>query len=272
IDFLISDLAANVGVSDNPVVIYHHFGMDDRALTWWEPEDANTYYEAIESYNVIAIFHGHSHDANVYQWNGIDVYDVGTATQNEWAVVNITDDELMFGSLNQNGWQLLDIKSYSVNPPTAVVLTYDNFESGFGNYTDGGGDCSRYIYGTYAYKDSCAINIQDNSGVGSSFYHTSGIDVNTPGYEQIKVEFSYYGVGMNTGHDFWVEYYDGNDWNTVATYVCGTDFNNGSFYTDTVTIDSGTYDFPIDMKIRFQCSAGNNLDDVYIDDITVSAE
>jgi len=270
IDFLISDLADNVGISDNPVVIYHHFGMDDRALTWWEPEDANTYYEEIKNYNVIAIFHGHSHDANAYQWNGIDVYDVGTATNGEFAVVNITDDELIFGSVNRSGWQILDTKTFSVNPVT--VLTYDNFESDFGNYTDGGGDCSRYTGGTRAYKDSCAINIQDNSGTSSSFYHTTGIDVNTPGYSEIKVTFSFYAYSMNTGHDFWVEYFDGNDWNTVATYVCGTDFSNGSFYTKTVTIDSGSYDFPTDMKIRFQCSAGNNYDDVYIDDITVTGE
>jgi len=251
-------------------VIYHHFGLDERSLTWWEPEDVNTYYDAIENYNVIAIFHGHSHDLVTYQWNGIDVYEVGTALYGEWAVVNITDDELIFASLDQNGWQLLDTKSFSVNPIT--VLTYDDFESGFGNYTDGGRDCSRYTYGTYAYKNSCAIDIQDNAGVGSSFYHTNGIDVNTPGYEQIKVIFSFYAVGMDTGHDFWVEYFDGTNWNTVATYVCGTDFSNGSFYTTTVTIDSDSYDFPTDMKIRFQCSAAGNYDDVYIDDITVTGK
>jgi len=120
IDFLISDLAANVGISDNPVVIYHHFGFDDRAFTWWSTADANTYYDEIENYNVIAIFHGHSHDANIYQWNGIDVYDTGTATQGEWAVVNITDDELIFASIDENGWQLLKTKSFSVIPGKAT--------------------------------------------------------------------------------------------------------------------------------------------------------
>jgi len=77
---------------------------------------------------------------------------------------------------------------------------------------------------------------------------------------------------METGEDFWVEYYDGSNWNTVATYVSGTDFSNGSFYTKTVTIDSDSYNFPTDMKIRFQCSASANYDDVYIDDITVIGE
>ncbi|MCK4886177.1 MAG: hypothetical protein KAS96_02250, partial [Planctomycetes bacterium] len=181
----------------------------------------------------------------------------------------ICEDDLGADFITVSGVDFVDLMTQA-GVVSGTVLTYDNFESGFGNYTDGGGDCSRYTYGTRAYKDSCAINIQDNSGVASSFYHTTGIDVRS--YDEIRVSFAYYAYGMNTGHDFWVEYYDGNDWNTVATYVCGTDFSNYSFYTDTVTIDSGTYDFPIDMKIRFQCSAGNNYDDVYIDDITVIGE
>jgi hypothetical protein len=154
--------------------------------------------------------------------------------------------------------------------PTVTVLSYDDFESDFGNYTDGGGDCSRYTYGSRAYKDSCAINIQDNSGVASSFYHTNGIDVRS--YDKIKVAFAFYAYSMGTGHDFFVEYFDGNNWNTVATYVAGTDFSNDNFYTKTVIIDSDSYDFPTDMKIRFQCSAGGNYDDIYIDSIAVTGE
>ncbi|MCK4886882.1 MAG: family 16 glycosylhydrolase, partial [Planctomycetes bacterium] len=154
--------------------------------------------------------------------------------------------------------------------PAVTVLTYDDFESDFGNYTDGGDDCSRYTGGSRAYKDSCAINIQDDSGVASSFYHTSGIDVRS--YDRIKIAFAFYAYSMSTGHDFWVEYFDGNDWNTVATYVAGTDFSNDNFYTKTIIIDSDSYDFPIDMKIRFQCSAGSNYDDVYIDSIAVTGE
>jgi hypothetical protein len=154
--------------------------------------------------------------------------------------------------------------------PTVTVLSYDDFESDFGNYTDGGGDCSRYTSGSRAYKDSCAINIQDDSGVASSFYHTNGIDVRS--YDKIKVSFAFYAYSMGTGHDFLVEYFDGNNWNTVATYVAGTDFSNDNFYTKTVIIDSDSYDFPTDMKIRFQCSAGSNYDDIYIDSIAVTGE
>ena len=104
IDFLTADLAANVGISNNPAVIYHHFGMDPNSVNWWTDGDRDAYYEAIKNYRIIGIFHGHSHVLNVYQWRGIDVYDIGTGIKGEWAVVNITDAELIFASRNKYGW------------------------------------------------------------------------------------------------------------------------------------------------------------------------
>ena len=153
------------------------------------------------------------------------------------------------------------------------VLSYSDFESGWGIWTDGGGDCSRYTGGTYAYGGSAAIDIQDNSGTASSFYLTNGVDVHNPGYVQIDVEFYFYAVSMdNSNEDFWVQYYDGSSWNTVATFARSTDFDNNTFYVSTVTIDEVNYAFPSDMKIRFMCDASGNKDDVYIDDITITGK
>ncbi|UCD14400.1 MAG: DUF2341 domain-containing protein, partial [Thermoplasmatales archaeon] len=52
------------------------------------------------------------------------------------------------------------------------VLTYDDFEGAtfnWGNYTDGGADCLEYTGGIFAHQGSNAADIQDNSGVASSF-------------------------------------------------------------------------------------------------------
>lgn len=153
-----------------------------------------------------------------------------------------------------------------------ATLTYDDFESGWGNYTDGGGDCQR-ISTPYSHQGSYSADIQDNSGTASSFYHTSGIDVATDGYTQIKVEFWFQPVSMDkTTEDFWVQYYDGSNWHTVASYAKGIDFENNNFYFRTVIIDEANYYFPADMKIRFMCDASGNADDVYIDEIKVSAK
>jgi hypothetical protein len=101
---------------------------------------------------------------------------------------------------------------------------------------------------------------------------TSGEDVHTPGYVELKVEFYFVAVSMdNSNEDFWVQYYNGSTWYTVADFDEGIDFNNKTFYVATVTILESNYNFPTNMKLRFMCDASGNWDDVYIDDITVTA-
>lgn len=152
-----------------------------------------------------------------------------------------------------------------------VEISFSNFDGGWGIWTDGGGDCRRYSGGTYAWSGAYSADIQDNSGVASSFYMTNGEDVHTPAYVQLDVEFYFIGVSMdNSNEDFWVQYYDGSSWNTVADFDQGTDFQNGQWYVATVTIPESGYTFPTDMKLRFMCDASANNDDVYIDDITVT--
>ena len=151
-------------------------------------------------------------------------------------------------------------------PGAWTVISYDDFEGGMGNYTDGGGDMYLYTGGTYAHQGSNAAGIQDNSGVASSFYHTASYDVS--GFTDLEVEFWFLAHSMdNTSEDFWVQYYDGASWQTVATYARSIDFDNDVFYNRVVTISSGAYNFPGNAMLRFMCDASGNQDDVYIDEI-----
>jgi len=162
-----------------------------------------------------------------------------------------------------------------------TVLTFDGFEDASGDpwtgstYTDGGSDCILDTSGTYAHEGSNCANIQDDSGDASSFYHTNGIDVDTPGYTCIKADFwfntSTGGGGWSDGEDWFVEYYNGTGWQTVKTYVYGTDFTVGSFYHEIVWINETDYPFPSNMQIKFRCDASGNSDDLYIDEIYVNA-
>ena len=152
--------------------------------------------------------------------------------------------------------------------PTEDVLTYDDFESGWGNYTDGGGDCYRYTGGTYAHQGSDALAIQDNSGTASSFWLTNGIDISS--YDNLTVEFWYMPVSMdNSNEDFWLQYYNGSSWTTIGSWARSTDFENNNFYFESVTISKSSYNFPNNAKIRFMCDASGNADDVYIDEISI---
>jgi PKD repeat protein len=158
------------------------------------------------------------------------------------------------------------------DPNGPTQLSFSDFESGFGIWTDGGGDCARYTGGTYASDGIAAIDIQDNSGVASSFYLTNGVDVHTPGYVQIDVTFDFIAISMdNNTEDFWVQYFNGTAWYTVATYARTTHFNNGIFYQANVSILESSYTFPTGMKIRFMCDASDNNDDVYIDNVRITA-
>jgi hypothetical protein len=145
------------------------------------------------------------------------------------------------------------------------VITFDNFESGMGSYTDGGADMSRYTGGTHAHEGVAAADIQDNSGTASSFYHTASYNVT--GYTTLEVDFWFKMVSMETNEDFWVQYFNGTTWQTVATFARAGSIVNNTFYHQVVTISSGLYTFPTNAKLRFMCDASADNDDVYIDEI-----
>lgn len=157
-------------------------------------------------------------------------------------------------------------------PSDWTILTYDDFETGWGNYTPGGEDALLDTSGYYAHQDNNAANIQVASGDASSFYHTNPIDVDTPAYTQIKVNFWFYAVGMEPGENFQLLYYDGSSWQTIETFTADTDFENNNFYFEQIIIDSSAYNFPTDMKLKFQCNASSSTDDIYIDEIAVRAK
>lgn len=146
------------------------------------------------------------------------------------------------------------------------VLLSHFFETGWDGWADGGSDCYRYS-GTRSYEGSYSIRIRDNSGVASSMTSPT---YNVSGYSSLEIEFYFYPNSMENGEDFFVRYYDGSSWNTVATYASGSSFTNNSFYVATVTVDASNYNFPTNARFRFQCDASANADRVYIDAVTVT--
>ena len=167
----------------------------------------------------------------------------------------------------QNGDETgVDCGGSSCAPCTDVVLNQGFFETGFDGWADGGGDCAR-VSSSLSYEGSFSIRLRDNSGVSSAMT-LSNIDV-TP-YSQIQVDFYFVMNSMENGEDFWLRYFDGSTWNTVATYVSGSGINNGTFYNSTITIDSGQYAFAANSGFRFQCDASGNNDQVFIDQVTIT--
>jgi hypothetical protein len=111
------------------------------------------------------------------------------------------------------------------------------------------------------------MRIRDNSGTASSMTLN---DVDVSPYDTVEVEFYFYSYSMETGEDFWVRYHNGSSWQTVKTYVSGTDFQNNNFYSSKVTLSKSNYNFVSNASFRFQCDASANADQIYIDQVTIT--
>ncbi|MBU0497916.1 MAG: VCBS repeat-containing protein, partial [Candidatus Thermoplasmatota archaeon] len=171
-------------------------------------------------------------------------------------------------------------------------LAYDDFESGWGNYADGGADCSRATETpnilnyplVLVHQGVWAANIQANSGAASSFSLTTPIDIATPGYDAVTVDFWMNAYGMGYGGKYYLEYYDGSNWVIRKTYEQNSGsfapsvytntyykFANWKFFHDTVWINKSDYNLPDNFNIRFRCGSGNSNNDVYLDQIYINA-
>ncbi len=72
LDFLKNDLEQQIGNSKKPVVLIHHYGVDEFSRgaerpdlpnsVWWYKKQQKAYWELIKDYNVVCIFSGHAHD------------------------------------------------------------------------------------------------------------------------------------------------------------------------------------------------------------------
>jgi hypothetical protein len=94
--------------------------------------------------------------------------------------------------------------------------------------------------------------------------------VNLTGFSSVELEFYFYSFSMENGEDFWVRYYNGSTYTTVAAYAAGTSFTNNSFWVATVTLTSAQVNFVSNARFRLQCDASDNNDDIYIDAVTLT--
>lgn len=71
LEFLQKDLAEHVGDSGRPVILSFHLHPHGPAFDW-PPEDLQAFWKAIEPYNVVGLFHGHTHGSppSRLRWDG----------------------------------------------------------------------------------------------------------------------------------------------------------------------------------------------------------
>ena len=110
LDFLREDLARRVGASGRPVVIFQHFGLPPDGMShWWQESAKDRFRELVRPYQVVAVFHGHSHAATIYQWKGLRIIADGSTQRPEsdggdFFVIRITKDEFIAARRLSDRW------------------------------------------------------------------------------------------------------------------------------------------------------------------------
>lgn len=147
---------------------------------------------------------------------------------------------------------------------TDVQINFNNFDSGWGLWVDGGTDCARVNSSAYSNSGTYSIRIRDNTSSSVMTTQTFNLD----GYEEVTVSWSYLPVGMETGEDFWLQVSTngGSSYQTITTYASGTDFVNNVRENESVTM-IGT--FTSSTRFRFRCDASADSDAIYIDDVNI---
>ena len=146
-----------------------------------------------------------------------------------------------------------------------VVLHEGYFESGWDGWSDGGSDCARYS-GSRSWEGNYSIRLRDNSGTASAMTSQT-FDLSS--FSSVDLSFHFYSYSMENGEDFFVKFFDGNSWVDIGNYARGTDFNNSSFYSISITLDGSSYNLASNSQFRFQCDASGNKDYIYIDQVSI---
>lgn len=148
-------------------------------------------------------------------------------------------------------------------------LFSDDFESGWGNFNDGGSDCRLLANSSVAHGGTYSVEIRDNSGSASSTYSDA---FSLSGYSDLEIDFWFGVSSMENNENFYVELYNGSQWVVVANYVAGSNIDNGYIYHSVVPVSSADVGFSGNAQVRFRNDASNNSDWIYIDDVVVRAQ
>jgi hypothetical protein len=148
-----------------------------------------------------------------------------------------------------------------------ILIDFNNFDSGWGIWNDGGSDCRRSSRdASYAFSGSRSVRLRDNTS--SSVMTTDNLNLDA--YDELTIGFTYYPRSMdNSNEDFWLQISTngGSSYSIVEEWNRGDEFENNVREFDAVTI-SGP--FTSDTRLRFRCDASSNGDMVYIDDVEIT--
>ena len=139
------------------------------------------------------------------------------------------------------------------------------FETGLEGWIDGGNDCARQATAN-SYEGTYSIRLRDDSNSSNAVSPALDLTGNT----EVSIEFHTYANSMEPGEDYFVEFFNGSSYQVIGQYVSGTDFSNGTFFTDTIVLSSATYNFTTNNRFRIRCDASANNDQIWFDQVIIT--
>lgn len=205
----------------------------------------------------------------------VDKEQLGNTEASIWRLPNY------YGWEDQYGSKILDLRHSGIivsdttgtggsSGPDTTIIINENFDANLGLFSDGGADCAHYT-GARAHSGG-ALNLQDDTSSSVSELNDA-VDLHGPGYTGLTISFWLYFYSFENNEALSVDYYNGSEWQTIGNYAVRNSggYSNDQFYQETIELNEDNYTFPSNMRLRFVCDASGNGDDVYIDDVVVTA-
>lgn len=161
----------------------------------------------------------------------------------------------------------VEITATYMHEPAWKDIIFDDFNSGFGNWIDGGDDCIRTSDSPIEGTNSLMLVNDNLSSLCTS------IDLPLSGSEYIKIEFQFKTRSLENGDEFRLQLStdSGNIFTTVKTWIKGTDFaSNDVIYSESLVISD--YTLNDQTRFRFISLANSSEDFMYFDNIRISAD
>jgi N-sulfoglucosamine sulfohydrolase len=148
-----------------------------------------------------------------------------------------------------------------------TVQRTDNFESGLGNWTSGGGNASHDSGAKL--NGSGSVKLQDNSGAASTLTLTTPIDASD--LDILQLNYLFHSENFTSNDQLVVEYYTGSTWEGLETNA----FDYGELpnftYAGTIDIKESEHTLSPNLSVRFRCEASSATNAIYIDDIQIKS-
>jgi len=142
---------------------------------------------------------------------------------------------------------------------SSVVLFQDGFETDFAKWTDGGAtDWDRANDETHSGTRSAHAGDNDNDLISDN--------INTAAYDSFTVEFWYFVDDIDDGDNVYLQLYDGS----YHDYFEVGDQSENNWYQYQATITGAQY-LRANFRIKFEGSSIDNNENLWIDDVIISA-